>query len=224
MKNVTAIFLLIFFAVKGLHGQNVRLETKTLAANKVYMTIETFNGKEVVKVIKDSAVKEADEPTFVRIKNIDFKDGTIEVNVLSRLLPNASPSDRGFIGVAFRINENNSKFECIYIRPTNGRAEEQIRRNHSTQYFSFPDFKFSRLRKEAPEMYESYADMGLNEWITIKIVVQGKQAKLFLNDNKHPSLIVNDLKHGVESTGAIGLFVDVGTEGYFRDLKITKQQ
>jgi len=73
-------------------------------------------------------------------------------------------------------------------------------------------------------MYESYADMGLNEWITIKIVVQGKQAKLFLNDNQYPSLIVNDLKHGNESTGAIGLFVDVGTEGYFSDLKIFKQQ
>lgn len=224
MKNVTVISLLLLLITKGLYAQNVRLEANNLAANKVYMTLETFQGKEVVKVIKDSAVKEADEPTFVRIKNIDFKDGIIEVKVLSRLLPNASPSDRGFIGLAFRINETNSKFECIYIRPTNGRANEQVRRNHSTQYFSFPGFKFSRLRKEAPEMYESYADMGLNEWITIKIVVQGKQAKLFLNDNKQPSLIVNDLKHGEESTGAIGLFVDVGTEGYFRDLKITKQQ
>lgn len=224
MKNVTVISIALLLITKGLYAQNVKLEAKTLAANKVYMTLETFQGKEVVKVIKDSAVKEADEPTFVRIKNIDFKDGTIEVSVLSRLLPNASPTDRGFIGVAFRINEDNSKFECIYIRPTNGRAVEQIRRNHSIQYFSFPNYKFSRLRKESPELYESYADMGLNEWIKIKIVVQGRQAKLFLNDNKQPSLIVNDLKHGDESTGGIGLFVDVGTEGRFSDLKIHKQQ
>ncbi len=223
MKNVKFIFLIILFVTKGLYGQNVGLEANNLVANKVYMSLEMFQGKEVVKVIKDSAVKEADEPTFGRIKNIDFKDGIIEVNVLSRLLPNASPSDRGFIGVAFRVNENNSKFECIYIRPTNGRAEEQVRRNHSIQYFSYPDFKFSRLRKETPETYESYADMGLNEWIKIKIVVKGKQAKLFLNDNKQPSLIVNDLKHGEESSGAVGLFVDVGTEGYFSDLKIFKQ-
>ncbi|MBD0369040.1 MAG: hypothetical protein ICV53_23415 [Flavisolibacter sp.] len=223
MKNVKFIFLIILFVTKGLYGQNVGLEANNLVANKVYMSLEMFQGKEVVKVIKDSAVKEADEPTFVRIKNSDFKDGIIEVNVLSRLLPNASPSDRGFIGVAFRVNENNSKFECIYIRPTNGRAEEQVRRNHSIQYFSYSDFKFSRLRKETPEIYESYADMGLNEWIKIKIVVKGKQAKLFLNDNKQPSLIVNDLKHGEESSGAVGLFVDVGTEGYFSDLKIFKQ-
>jgi hypothetical protein len=141
---------------------------------------------------------------------------------LSRLLKNASPTARGFIGVAFRIDDDNSKFECIYIRPTNGRADDQVRRNHSVQYFSFPDFKFPRLRKEAPEMYESYADMGLNEWIKIKIVVKGAKAQLFLNDNKQPSLLVNDLKLGENASGALGLFVDVGTEGYFADLKVTK--
>ncbi|MDP4400325.1 hypothetical protein QR508_24095, partial [Escherichia coli] len=88
---------------------------------------------------------------------------------------------RGFIGIAFRINNNASQFESIYIRPTNGRANDQVRRNHSIQYFSYPDYPFSRLRKETPEQYESYADMGLNEWITLKIVVLDSQAKLFIN-------------------------------------------
>lgn len=223
MKNAIFILLISHFVAESLYGQKIKLEANNLVANKVHMSVEKFQGKEVVKVIKDSTVKEVDEPTFVRIKNFDFKDGVIEVNVLSRLLPNASPSDRGFIGVAFRINDNNSKFECIYIRPTNGRAEDQVRRNHSIQYFSFPDYKFPRLRKETPEMYESYADMGLNEWIKVKIGVKGKQAKLFLNNNKQPSLIVNDLKHGSDMSGTIGLFVDVGTEGYFSDLKVFRQ-
>ena len=62
--------------------------------------------------------------------------------------------------------------------------------------------------------------MGLNEWI--KIEVKDKQARLFINDNKQPSLIVNDLKHGDNSTGTIGLWVDIGTEGFFTDLKISK--
>lgn len=224
MRNIKFIILLGLFMTKGGYAQKIILADSNLVANKVYMTTERFQGKAVVKVIKDSTLKEVDEPTFVRIKNIDFKDGVIEVNVLSRLLPTASPTDRGFIGLAFRINDNNSKFECIYIRPTNGRAEDQLRRNHSIQYFSFPDYKFPRLRKETPEMYESYADMGLNEWIKMKIVVKGNQAKLFLNNNKQPSLIVNDLKHGAGVSGAIGFFVDVGTEGYFSDLKVTEQQ
>jgi hypothetical protein len=42
-----------------------------------------------------------------------------------------------------------------------------------------------------------------------------------LNDNPQPSLIVSDLKHGADLSGSVGLFVDVGTEGYFTDLKIS---
>jgi hypothetical protein len=64
--------------------------------------------------------------------------------------------------------------------------------------------------------------MGLNEWIRLKIVVLNSGAKLFINDNAQPSLIVNDLKLGPDSTGAIGLWVETGTEGFFSDLKIQK--
>lgn len=223
MKGFNCVFIsgLMLLSI-DLLAQSIKLTPNNLVANQVYMSVERLEGKEALKIIKDSTIKAVDEATFVKVKDIDFQDGTIEVKVLSRLLKTARPSDRGFIGIALRINEQNSAFECIYIRPTNGRADDQVRRNHSIQYFAFPDFKFDRLRKEFPEKYESYADMGLNEWIKMKIVVKGKQAKLFLNDNKQPSLVVNDLKLGENTAGALGLFVDVGTEGYFRDLMVTK--
>jgi len=79
------------------------------------------------------------------------------------------------------------------------------------------------LRKESPERYEAYADMEMNKWITMRIEVKGAQAKLFLNNNMQPSLIVNDLKYGADLSGALGLWVEVGTEGYFKDLTITKK-
>lgn len=220
MKKLLILFFAIFLN-HCLFAQTISLEANNLVANQVFMSFERLEGMKVLKVIKDSTVKKVDEATFVRIKELDFKDGIIEVKVLSRLLKTASPSDRGFIGVAYRINADNTKFECIYIRPTNGRADEQVRRNHSIQYFSFPDFKFNRLRKEKPEMYESYADMGLNEWIKIKIVIKDKYAKLFVNDAKQPSLVVTE-SLGENTSGALGLFVDVGTEGYFKDLYVTK--
>ncbi|AYB35530.1 hypothetical protein D4L85_13410 [Chryseolinea soli] len=204
-----------------LSAQAFQFAKDKLVAVHVAMSVETLKGKRVVRVAKDSAVKEVDEPTFVKLKGVEFKDGTIEVRVLSKLQPAAPELARGFIGVAFRINEDNSKFECIYIRPANGRDSNQVRRNHAIQYFSYPDYKFNRLRKEAPEQYESYADMGLNEWIKMKIVVKGQQAKLFLNENREPSLIVNDLKQDAEP-GAIGLWVDVGTDGLFSDVSITR--
>lgn len=222
MRN-SILYIILVLLSNSINAQKVHLTEPNLIPNKVYMTLEKLKGKEAVKVIKDSTVKPADEPTFVRIKDLHFTNGVIEVDVLSKLKPNASPNDRGFIGLAFRINDNNTQFESIYIRPTNGRAEDQVRRNHSIQYFSYPDFKFDRLRKESPEKYESYADMELNQWITLKIVVKGLQAKLYLNNNTQPSLIVNDLKLGAKATGGIGLFVDVGTEGYFSNLKVTKQ-
>lgn len=220
IKFIASICLLIVFT--SLSAQNIKFEANQFEAHQTYLSIEKLAGKQVLRVVKDSTLKAVDEPTYARLKGIDFQDGTIEVKVLSRLLKTARPSDRGFIGIAFRIDEQHSTFEGIYIRPTNGRADDQIRRNHSIQYFSYPNFKFDRLRKEAPETFESYADMGLNEWITMRIEVKGKEAKLFLNDSKYPVLIVKDLKLGDKASGGIGLWVDVGTEGYFKDVKVIK--
>lgn len=200
--------------------RKIPLSVNRLKPTQVYMSLEKYDGDEVVRVIKFPTVTEPDEPTFVRINDVDFKDGTIEVKLMSTLLSNAKPTHKGFIGIAFRINEENTRFECIYLRPANSRSPNQVQRNHSTQYFSYPDFKFDRLRKDAPEMYESYADMGLNEWIRVRIKVKGNKAKLYLNKSRQPCLIINDLKHGDNASGAIGLFVDNGTEGYFKDIKI----
>ena len=217
-------FILVGFLALNmfsLKAQVIRFEKDKLEPSKVSMSVEKLMGKDVVKVTKNPEIKEVDQATFVKIKGTNFQNGTIEVSVLSRLLLDAPEFARGFIGIAFRINEDNTKFESIYIRPTNARADDQIRRNHTIQYFSFPDFPFMRTRKETPEKYESYTDMALNEWIKIKITVKDSKAQLFINDGVRPCLIVNDLKHGANSSGAIDLWVDVGTEGYFSDLKIS---
>ena len=206
------------------YSQMVKFDSNRLEAVNVSMSIEKLKGKDVVKVVKDSSVTEFDEPTFVKIKGSDFKNGTIEVKVLSRLLKNAPDFARGFIGVAFRINDSNTKYESIYLRPVNARVEDQVRRNHSIQYYSYPDHKFDRLRKESPERYESYADMEMNKWITMRIKIKDAQAKLFLDNNTQPSLIVNDLKHGTDLSGAMGLWVEIGTEAYFSDVRILRDK
>jgi len=216
------IFCLIAFLVStsSLIAQSISSNTNNFETALAYMREDKLDGKTVIRVEMDSTVKLYDEPTFIKAKNIEFKDGTIEVNVLSKFLPNAPDWARGFIGITFRINSDNSKFEGIYIRPNNGRVNDQVRRNHSTQYFSYPNHKFSDFRKTDPEKYESYADMAMNEWIKMKIVVKGEHAELFINDSVQPCLVVNDLKYGADMSGAIGLWVGPGTEGYFSDLKI----
>jgi len=206
--------------ISHVNAEEAALKALDLRAVSVSVSETNIAGEKVVRVIKNPAVKEFDEPTFAKVNGKPFRDGTIEVKVLSRLLEDAPEFARGFLGIAFRISEDNSKFECIYVRPANARVDDQVRRNHSIQYFSYPDFKFDRLRRESPEKYESYADMGLDEWIDLKVEVKGTQAKLFVNGAKQPALIVNDLKHGPDLAGAVGLWVDVGTEGHFSDLRI----
>lgn len=222
MKKTTLTLLSILFVISSF-AQNISAEVNNFEPSKVFLFTEKIETENVLKVVVDTSIKTFDEPTFAKLKNISFENGTIEVKVLSRLHKDAPAWARGFIGLAFRIDDKNSQFESIYIRPTNGRTEDQVRRNHSIQYFAFPDYKFERLRKESPEKYESYADMGLNEWITMRIEVEGSKAKLFLNNAKEPSLVVNDLKLGSGNSGSIGLWVGNWTEGYFKDLKVVKK-
>jgi hypothetical protein len=109
----------------------------------------------------------------------------------------------------------------MYIRPTNGRAEDQLRRNRSAQYFSYPDFPWYRLRKETPGQYESYVDLVPGEWTRIRIEVAGEKARLYVNGAEQPTLMVNDLKLG-KGRGAVGLWVGQGTEGYFTNLRVSQ--
>ena len=219
MKNFILAFSVVLLSI-SLQAQTVKLSKSNLVANLVYMSLEKLDGEEVLRVIKDSTVQKVDEPTFVKIKNLDLENGTIEVKVLSRLLKTAPDYARGFIGLAFRVNDDNTAYESIYVRPTNGRADNQLRRNHTVQYYAYPDYKFDRLRKESNGEFETYADLGLNEWITIRIEVKGKETKLYLNNQKPASFVVSEMK-GNTAKGGIGLWVDIGTEGYFKDLKVT---
>ncbi|WP_326983548.1 family 16 glycoside hydrolase [Chryseobacterium sp. MYb264] len=226
------ILLAVSFSIANLSSQTIRFDNQEFETVNVNASIVNFNGEKVLKAERDldkvpfdiNRLEETvDEPTFLKLKNVNLKNGIIEMKVLAQI-QNPSPfeASRGFIGIAYRINEDNSQFKSIYLRPKNGRSDNQIQRNHSIQYFSYPNFKFEKLRDpKYSGQYETYADMGLNEWITMKIEVKDQRATLYLNDQKYPSFIV-DRMLGTLKNGSIGLRVDIGTIGYFKDIKITK--
>ena len=199
----------------------IDLSLGNLLPNEVVPTLVDYEGSEAVRLVLTSDAETPDNPTFARIKDVEFRNGTIEIEVAGRPLPDAIPEARGFIGVAFRILPDLSKFECMYLRPTNGRAEQQLRRNRATQYFSYPDWKFDRLRTEVPGHYEAYVDLVTGAWTKMRIRVQGDKAKLFVHDQDQPTIMVNDLKHGSDQIGGIGLYIDNGTEGFFKNLNVT---
>ncbi|PYO77918.1 MAG: hypothetical protein DMD63_09315 [Gemmatimonadetes bacterium] len=188
-----------------------------LAGKNVSIAPANYKGRSAIQVIAKPDA--ANGTSYALVKEASFRDGVIEVDVAGQPAAGAAAAARGFIGIAFRI-QGDGRYEYIYLRPTNGRADDQVRRNHSTQYSSFPDFDFARSRQEAPEKYESYVDLQPGVWTRYKIEVDGRKARLYVNGAEQPCLIVNDLKLDPQ-TGGVALWVGPGTEGYFANLKIT---
>jgi hypothetical protein len=193
------------------------------ARNVIVQSVE-YRGGPALEVRRRVSGAAPDIDTFAFVPGLDFHNGTIEIEVSGSPLPDAPPGARGFVGVVFRVQTTDGSFACegIYLRPTNGRADDQLRRNHATQYFAYPGYDFARLRREAPGMYESYVDLIPGEWTSVRIEVNGATAKLYVGDAPQPVLIVNDLKHGGDAHGSVGLYVDNGTDGHFRKLRVRR--
>lgn len=157
---------------------------------------------------------------LVLIENLDFANGVIEAEIAGALAPGAGAEARGFVGIAFRVQEDLKTYDAFYLRPTNSRVEDQERRNRSVQYISMPEWPWHRFRKETPGKYESYVDLVPGTWTKIKIEVRGEQARLYFHDNEQPTLIVNDLKSGANGHGGVALWLEPGTVAHFRNLTV----
>src|SRR5688572_19699875 len=107
------------------------------------------------------------------IEGLELANGVIEVEIAGEPAPGASGGARGFVGIAFRLQNDMQTYDAFYLRPTNGRAEDQERRNHAAQYISHPDWPWFRLRRETPSKYEAYVDLLPGKWTPIRIEVRG---------------------------------------------------
>jgi hypothetical protein len=159
-------------------------------------------------------------PQLVPIIGSEFANGVIEAEIAGAPAPDAPEGARGFVGIAFRLQDDMKTYDAFYLRPTNGRADDQERRNHAVQYISHPDWPWFRLRKESPSKYESYVDLQPGVWTRVKIEVRGERARLYVHGHDQPTLMVNDLKTGPQGKGAVALWLDLGTVAHFRNLTV----
>jgi hypothetical protein len=223
-RRIDAVACLIFLAADVAGAQQIPLAALAKARLKsATAEVTTYDGSPALKLNpmgpKDAGY--APGGPLVILDKIRFRDGSIDVDVAGAPAKGAPEDARGFIGVAFRVQPD-SRFEIIYLRPTNSHADDQLRRNHTTQYSSDPEWPWDRLRKESPGVYESWVDMETGKWTHMRIVVHGTDASLYVNHAANPCLIVHDLKLG-DVEGAVALWMGQDTEGYFRNLSITKQ-
>jgi hypothetical protein len=179
-----------------------------------------YRGRRAVTLLPAPETKSTDGSMMAILAGPEFKDGTIELDIAGTPRPGAPEDSRGFVGLAFRTGAHGERSEIFYVRPTNGRANDQLRRNHSVQYVSEPDYPWQRLRKETPGVYESYADLDAGAWTKMKIVVSGTTARLYVNGAEQPCLVVNDLKHG-DGAGRIAFWAHVETDAHFGTITVS---
>ncbi len=208
--------------------------TAGLAAHNTTATPVTYAGKRGVRLTVSEEARrsiaqlpinqQAQLETFAALEGTDFANGIIEAEIAGAPAPDAAAGARGFVGIAFRLQPDRKTYDAFYLRPTNGRADDQERRNHSAQYISHPDWTWDRMRRETPSRYESYVDLEPGVWTKIRIEVRGDTARLFVHGQAQPTLIVNDVKTGRSARGAVALWINPGTVAHFRDVRILPER
>lgn len=217
-KLVKNIFLLLLLNTAfSVHAQKVTVPD--LASLFTNGSIKTYNRAATLNESGDrKKVIHLDEKPDAGIAWLDgteFKEGTIELDLKGRNVP-----QRSFVGIAFH-GVDDKTYDGIYFRPFNFKSAETERRNHSVQYISLPENDWPKLRKEHPNEYEKPVNPvpEPDDWFHARITVSGKEIKVFVNNSKEPSLVVQSLSD--QPTGKIGLWVGANSSGDFANLKIT---
>ena len=234
-RLIFALGLTGLAAAAGASAQSFSLDSaQGLELHNAVAEPATLEGKKAIRVTvspeaeKAQAARPAGPPQpgsnpLVIAPVKDFSSGVIEVDLAGAPGPGAGGQARGFVGVAFRMQSDKATYDAFYLRPTNGRADDQERRNHTAQYISHPGHPWFKLRQETPSKYESYVDIEPAKWIHVKIEVDGGKARLFVDGAEQPTLIVNDVKSGAGAKGAVALWIEGSTIAHFANLKITKR-
>jgi len=222
-----AAFLLVLTVVSFANGQAAQnqappatqsfalTDASALTEVAVHATPVEYQGRKAVRLTSDAL----DAAGFATVQGTDFRDGSIDVDVA--VVPKERPggASPGFVGIFFRLGPDAAHYEGFYIRPGNSVAEDQARRNHSVQYVAEPHYGWEYLRRNWPFIYESWADLTPQAWTHLRVEVQGRKAKVFLNGSSKPSLVVDGLK-GEQLQGPVALWGFSGEDSYFSNLKI----
>lgn len=188
--------------------KTVTPDLSKIADSKTWATINRTSS------FKDALFLDAKEGDgLVRLNDFSFENGTIELDIKGK-----DEQGRSFVGVAFH-GLNDSTYDAVYFRAFNFKNPE--RSNHSVQYISEPVYTWSKLRNEHPNQYENTVKPvpSPNDWFHATIVVEFPSVKVYVNNSTEPSLAVNQLS--TRKKGWLALWVGNGSDGYFKNLKIT---
>ena len=183
-------------------------------AGRTTAVVDT-NGKHALKMIEVAPIM-----GLVWLKDYDFGDGTIEIDLLGR----TQPVQGSFLGVAFHVADAQT-YEAVYFRPFNFRAADSTRHSHAVQYVAHPGFTWQKLRSEHPGQYEAAVipEPDGDQWFHVRVVVARPQLSAFVNDAPTPALVVNEFSDPRGARGSVGVWVGDGSAGVFANLRVTRK-
>ena len=210
MKMLRLFTLLIFIigCAKISYAQKIDL-TKLYNSGKLI----TFANHHV------AVLKESDngltQDGIVWLKDFTFSTGTIDVDLRGR-----DVFQESFLGIAFH-GVDTTTFDAIYFRPFNFQSADTLRKKHTVQYISEPNFGWEKLRNEHSLVYENAVNPFpmAKDWFHATIVVGKDSVTVYVNHSKKASLKVKKLNNRTD--GLIGLW-DFARDGDYANLVIKK--
>lgn len=149
------------------------------------------------------------------LKDADMADGAIELDIKG-----SNKFQQSFVGVAFHM-QNPTTFDAVYFRPFNFKSDDPVRRTHTVQYVSLPDYDWEKLRNQFPGKYEQPVNPvpDADEWFHAKVIIKGSHVAVYVNNAQKPSLEVERLN--ATTHGGLGLWVGNNSAGSFANLTFT---
>jgi hypothetical protein len=138
------------------------------------------------------------------VKDFEMRDGVVDVDV-------ATPANRGFFGIQFRVANDGANAEWVYLRqhksglPDAMQYTPVLNTGANWQIYNGPGFTGA-------------VDIPKDEWFHLRLEVLGAQAKLYVKDMNKPALVMDDLKSGVQK-GQVALYVLTGAT-YFANFEV----
>lgn len=220
-RPALALMCACTLAVSGARGQAAARvlsidDLRSGAPRAVSVSVVRHERRQAVEIRAEGAGPDGE--SYLTLGGTDIQNGEIRARIAADVLPGSPATVRAFAGIGFRASGGG--YEAFYLRMLNGRAENQLQRNHAAQYISHPDHGWARLRRETPGQYESYVDLEPGRWTTVRIVICGANAALYVHGATQPTLTVRDLKRGAQARGTVLLWVGPGTAARFTDVTV----
>jgi hypothetical protein len=205
MKTTTVLaFILGFLGSRNLVAQiTVAADSRKWIA---YNCQADFSGDSI------HLINTSGKTALLWVRNIDFKNGIIELDIRGK-----NVNGESFVGVAFH-GISNEKYDAVYFRPFNFRNQE--RKDRAVQYVDLPDNDWDMLRERYPGKYEHaiVPDTDPDNWFHAKIVILYPGIKVYVNGSNEPTLEVEQISKRKE--GLFGLWVD-SEDGWFKNVTVT---